>query len=104
MKLDLTSIKKNPLFNRQEIEFKIEQATTPSRSNVRVGIAVALKSELNEVFVKEIKTRTGTHITVGTAHVYDNPEQALQVEPKHIIERNRKAQPEPKPEAPKEDE
>jgi ribosomal protein S24E len=102
MKLDLTSVKKNPLFNRQEIEFKIEQATTPSRSNVRVGIAVALKSELNQVYVREIKTQRGTHLTIGTAHVYDDPGQALKVEPKHIIERNQKAQPEPEPEAPEE--
>jgi ribosomal protein S24E len=97
MNLDLISVKKNPLFNRQEIEFKIEQVATPSRSNVRVGIAVALKTELNQVYVREIRTKPGTHRTVGTAHVYDDPEQALKVEPKYIIERNQKAQPEPEP-------
>jgi ribosomal protein S24E len=104
MKIDLTSVKNNPLFNRQEIKFKVEQVTTPSRSSVRIGIAVAIKSELNQVYVREIKTKTGTHITVGAAHVYADPEQALKIEPKHIIERNQKAQPEPEPEAPKEEE
>jgi len=28
---------------------------------------------------------------VGKAHIYDDPEQALIVEPKYIIERNQKA-------------
>ena len=98
MKLDLTSVKKNPLLNRQEVEFKVEQAATPSRSNIRVGIAVALKTDLNQVYVREIETKTGTHTTLGKAHVYDDAAQALKIEPKYIIERNQKAQPEPEPE------
>ena len=98
MSIELTSVKKNPLLGRQEIEFKVEQAKTPSRSNVRIGIAVALKAELNQVYVKEIETKSGTHVTLGTAHVYDDPEQALKIEPKYIIERNQKAQPKPEPE------
>ena len=97
LELELTSVKKNPLFNRQEIEFKVEQAKTPSRSNVRIGIAVALKVDLNQVYVRGIETKSGTHLTVGTAHVYDDPAQALKVEPKYIIERNQKAKPEPEP-------
>ena len=98
MKLDLTSVKNNPLFNRREVAFKVVQAATPSRSNVRIGISVALKTNLNQVYVREIETKAGTHTTVGTAHVYDDPEQALKVEPKYIVERNQKAQPEPEPE------
>lgn len=98
MEIELTSMKKNPLFNRQEVEFKVEQAKTPSRSNVRIGIAVALKTDLNQVYVREIGTNSGTHVTVGTAHVYDDPALALEVEPKYIIERNQKAKPEPEPE------
>jgi ribosomal protein S24E len=99
LKLDLTSVKNNPLFNRREVEFKVEQAATPSRSNVRIGISVALKTDLNQVYVREIETKAGTHMTIGTAHVYADPVQALKVEPKYIIERNQKAQPKPEPEA-----
>ena len=101
MKLDLTTVKKNPLFNRQEVEFKVEQAATPTRSSVKIELAVALRVELNQVYVREIKTLSGTRVTVGNAHIYDDPEQALKVEPKYIIERNAKAvppAPEPKPE------
>ncbi len=99
LELKLTSVKKNPLFNRQEIEFMVEQNKTPSRSNVRIGVAVAMKVDLNQVYVRDIETKSGTHVTVGSAHVYADPEQALKIEPKYIIERNQKAKPEPEPEA-----
>ena len=56
MKLDLTTVKKNPLFNRQEVEFKVEQVVTPTRSAVKIDLAVALRVELNQVYVREIKT------------------------------------------------
>jgi len=98
LELKLTSVKKNPLFNRQEIEFMVEQNKTPSRSNVRIGVAVAMKVDLNNVYVREIETKSGTHVTVGSAHVYADPEQALKIEPKYIIERNQKAKAEPEPE------
>ncbi len=102
MNLDLTSVKKNPLFNRQEVEFKVEQAVTPTRSAVRIDLAVALRVELNQVYVREILTLSGTRTSVGKAHIYDDAAQALIVEPKYIIERNQKASqraPEPEPKA-----
>ncbi len=101
MKLILTSTKTNPLFKRQEVEFKVEEPSTPSRSSVRIELAVALRVELNQVYVREMKTRSGTRTTVGVAHVYEDPEMALKVEPKHIQERNMSAapaEPEPEPE------
>jgi len=98
MEIELTSVKNNPLFNRQEIEFKVEQSKTPSRSNVRIGIAVALKVDLNKVYVREIETKTGTHTTIGYAHIYDDPTRALEIEPKYIIKRNKSAQPQQEPE------
>jgi ribosomal protein S24E len=97
MNLDLTSVKKNPLFNRQEVEFKVEQTVTPTRSAVRIDLAVALRVELNQVYVREILTLSGTRTSVGKAHIYDDPAQALIVEPKHIIARNQRAAP-PAPE------
>jgi ribosomal protein S24E len=106
LNLDLTSVWKNPLFNRQEVEFKVEQPVTPTRSAVKIDLAVALRVELNQVYVREIKTLSGTHTSVGKAHIYDDPAQALIVEPKYIIERNQNAvppapepEPEPEPEA-----
>jgi ribosomal protein S24E len=89
LNLTITSTETNPLFKRREVGFKVEE---PS---------VALRVEMNQVYVREMKTRSGTRTTIGVAHVYEDPETALRVEPKHIIERNMSAaapEPEPKPE------
>lgn len=101
MNLIITSTKTNPLFKRREVEFKVEEPSTPSRSSVRIDLAVALRVELNQVYVRAMKTKSGTRTTFGVAHVYEDPETALRVEPKHIIERNMSAappEPEPEPE------
>lgn len=68
--------------------FEIQQPATPTRSEVRREIAVLLKVELDRVWIRKMETKTGTNITLGLAHVYDNPVKALQVEPEHIIKRN----------------
>ena len=103
MNLTITSTETNPLFKRREVEFRVEEPSTPSRSSVRIELAVALRVEMNQVYVREMKTRSGTRTTLGIAHIYEDPETALRVEPKHIIERNKSAaspepQPEPEPE------
>ena len=98
MNLTITSTETNPLFKRREVEFRVEEPSTPSRSSVRIELAVALRVEMNQVYVREMKTRSGTRTTLGVAHVYEDPETALKVEPKHIIERNMSAAA-PEPEA-----
>lgn len=95
MKMDLISTKKNPLLGRREIMFEIQEPATPSRSSVRRDIAVLMKVELDQVYVKSLETKTGTHRTIGLAHVYDDTSVALQVEPKHIIQRNNSPESEP---------
>jgi len=56
---------------------------------VRRELAAMLKADLERVWVRRMGTKTGTHRTVGLAHVYDDAAQALAVEPEHIIERNK---------------
>jgi len=53
-------------------------------------LAVLLKVDLDRVWVRSIETKTGTHTTVGLAHVYNDPGKALVVEPDYIIQRNQK--------------
>ena len=88
----MTSTRANPLIKRREVDFKIEEASTPTRVDVRREIAVMLKADLDRVWVRRMETKTGTHRTVGLAHVYDDAAQALAVEPKHIIDRNQSPQ------------
>lgn len=88
MKLELTSTKVNPLIGRREVEFRVVEPVTPNRSSVKVELATALRVNLDQVYVQKMLTKSGTHLTVGVAHVYDDPATALRVEPKHVIRRN----------------
>jgi ribosomal protein S24E len=67
-------------------------------------LAVLLKTELDQVWVRSIETKTGTHKTVGRAHVYNDPRKALVVEPEYIIQRNQKPEKVPEADEPKTEE
>ena len=90
MEIKFVSVKKNPLLNRKEVDFLIEQysKTTPSRLEIKRKIAAELKSPEETVFVKKMQTLTGSNITVGIANIYENIKQADLIESKHIKKRN----------------
>jgi small subunit ribosomal protein S24e len=91
MEIEIVSEKENPLLKRREVHFRVnheQTGSTPSRLEVRNTIASALKVKMDFVFVKEFKTKTGKHIAVGLANVYDSIDQARLVEPEYIIKRN----------------
>jgi ribosomal protein S24E len=100
LKTDLKTTRINPLFGRKEIEFEIKERATPSRAEIRRDIAVIMKTDLNKVWVRQIKTKTGTNTTAGLVHVYDDSDKALQVEPEHIIKRNQAPAPAAEPKEP----
>ena len=78
--------------------FEIQESATPSRSEVRREIAVLLKTDLENVWIKRLETHTGTQRTVGLAHVYESAEAAMRVEPEHTILRNKTPGKEAEPE------
>jgi small subunit ribosomal protein S24e len=91
MEIEIVSEKENPLLKRREVHFRVKHeqtGSTPPRLEVRNTIASALKVKMDFVFVKKFKTKTGKHIAVGLANVYDSIDQARLVEPEHIIKRN----------------
>jgi len=91
MEIKLVSSKENPLLKRKEIEFKIEhgpQNKTPSRLEVRKALAIELKIADELVFVKDMRTLTGTGIAIGHANAYQAAAQAKLVEPDYIVKRN----------------
>ena len=102
--MELKSTRVNPLTGRREILFELEDAKTPSRTEMRREIAVALKTDIDKVWIRRIETRTGTHTTSGLAHVYNDAASALKTEPVHVVKRNQppqvdEAQKEPEEEA-----
>ena len=101
MQVKITSEKSNPLLKRREITFSVEHGqtgSTPPRADVRKAVADALKVNTDLVFVRKFETRTGTHVALGKAYVYDSKEHAIVVEPEFIVKRYSP------PEKPKEEE
>jgi ribosomal protein S24E len=88
LKIEIKRTSSNPLIGRREISFEIIEGSTPSRSEVRRELAVQLRSDLETIYVRNLDTKTGTNVTVGLAHVYDDLGRALEVEPEHIVKRN----------------
>jgi ribosomal protein S24E len=101
MQINIESAKDNPLLKRKEVEFTIIQSPkgkTPQRLEVKKALATELKIGDDVVFVKRMRTKTGTNITVGVANVYQSVSQGKLVEPEYIRKRNSP------PEKPKEEE
>ena len=89
LRLELTTTRYNALIGRKEINFKIVESSTPKRANVRQEIADILETEMDKVYIRHMSTVTGTRLTEGLAHVYDEIEEGKQFEPAHIIQRNK---------------
>ena len=89
MELKVISTRDNPLIGRREVTFQVEAPSTPSGAEIREHLAEALGVTVDQVWVRRMVTKTGTHITVGEAHVYEDAEKALEFEPEHIIRRNK---------------
>ena len=91
MEIKIISKKENPLLKRKEVDFRIEQdlkGTTPRRLEVKKALAAKLKIGEEMVFIKRIRTLTGTSTAVGVANAYETVEQAKFIEPKYIRKRN----------------
>jgi ribosomal protein S24E len=91
MQISIESSKSNPLLKRKEVGFKIIQGPkekTPQRLSVKKALASEMKVDENVVFVKKMRTKTGTNVTLGVANVYQTDEQARRVEPDYIRKRN----------------
>jgi ribosomal protein S24E len=100
MQIKIETTKENPLLKRTEVGFTIVQGPkekTPQRLEVKKAVAVEMKVGDEVVYVKRMRTKTGTSITQGVANVYQSVGQAKLVEPEYIQKRN--SPPKPKEEA-----
>jgi len=91
MQVKIISKKENPLLKRKEVQFKVEHGPngkTPARLDVKRSVAAELQVNEQLVFVKRMKTMTGTTTAVGFANAYETSEQAKIIEPEYIIKRN----------------
>jgi len=80
----------NALLKRKELSLDVEHENqgSPSRTSLRDAVAAKYTTKAENVFVVEIETKTGTQYSVCQVQVYDDPEAAKKVVPKHIQIRN----------------
>src|SRR2546427_7683959 len=108
MQLEVLKKTDNPLLKRVEVTFKaIHKAEpTPTRDALRAFLARELKATKDIVVIDSQASTFGRYETHGYAKVYKSKEEALAVERKHILVRNKLIEPEikekaaPKPEKP----
>ena len=108
MQLEVINRKENPLLKRTEVRFKaIHKAEpTPTRDALRAFLAKELNATKDIVVIDSQASTFGRYETHGYAKVYKTKDEALAVERKHILIRNKLMEPEvkkegaPKPEKP----
>ncbi len=91
MQLEVLQKKENPLLKRVEIAFKaIHKAEpTPTRDALRAFLAKELKATKDIVVIDSQASTFGRYETLGYAKVYRSKDEALAVERKHILVRNK---------------
>ncbi|RLG47926.1 MAG: 30S ribosomal protein S24e [Thermoproteota archaeon] len=89
LKVEILERRRNPLLSREEVRARlIFDGGTPSRVEVREALARVLGRDVGVVFVRRILTEYGKTEARVLAMVYDRREEALKIEPEHIIRRN----------------
>ncbi|MFB6197817.1 MAG: 30S ribosomal protein S24e [Halobacteriaceae archaeon] len=95
MDIEILTTEENSLLHRTEVRFRVNHdEATPSRLQVRDSLAAALDKDSEEVVIHELDTKFGMRETIGLAKVYDTAEDATDVEPDYMLERNKINSPE----------
>ena len=96
MQLEVLAKKENPLLKRVEVTFKATHKSepTPTRDALRAFLAKELNATKDIVVIDSQASTFGRYETVGYAKVYKSKDEALAVERKHILVRNRLIEPE----------
>ena len=90
MDIDIIEEAENPMLHRTDVRFRVtHEDATPSRLSVRDSLAATLNKDAEEVVIRKLDTKFGMRETIGTAKVYESPEDAQAVEQDHALERNK---------------
>jgi small subunit ribosomal protein S24e len=89
MDIKIIEEKNNPLLNRREVRFKVNnESSTPSRKSIVEKLAATMNSKPGMVIVDCLDSEFGKQETIGYAKIYETEDRAKQVEREHIIKRN----------------
>ena len=93
MEIDILEKKENKLLDRTEIKFNClyDGESTPKLSNVKNKLVAMLNTKKGLIVVDSIQPHFGEAKAAGYAKIYDSQDSLKDIEPKHIIEKNREA-------------
>lgn len=88
----------NPVLKRREVTFYVEHmaAATPKLYDLRKQVAAKYSTDEALVFIRSLRTPTGTSKVVGEVEVYDSVEDVRILVPQHIVARNQPERQKPK--------
>ncbi len=91
MEIDVLSKEENKLLKRLEVRFVVsyDEGATPTREAVRDQLAKILRVKGAPLVLDHLVTEFGKREAKGYAKIYDSLEDAMKVERKHILERNK---------------
>jgi small subunit ribosomal protein S24e len=80
----------NPLLQRKELLVEIihPNESTPERYSVRKSLALKLNTEINNLYIRKMESKTGMNSTLCEVEIYENEKIAKAILPKHILLRN----------------
>ncbi len=89
MKVELVKKSDNPLFQRIEVEFRVDHsgAPTPKRLEVRAQLASLLGSSEELLVIDKMASSHGRQMAAGTARLYGTREQLDEMEPAYLLKR-----------------
>lgn len=90
MNVEITQEKKNPLFERTEVEFRLTNKTTPSRMQIKEALSKKLKANKALLVIDIIDQKTGSNEIVGKAKVYADKKILSEVELDYRLKRGAK--------------
>lgn len=90
MEIEVIEKRKNALFNREEIRFKLvhPKEPTPKRDQARDKIAELSNVKKEQIVVDELATTFGKGETIGYAKVYTTKKEAQENERNYHLKRN----------------
>ena len=89
MEIEIMESNENPLLKRKEIKFRVSfDGATPDRKNVKEKLCTHLKAKPELTIVDEMSQGYGSTEVLGYAKVYHDAE-ALKIELKHMIRRDK---------------
>ncbi|MBS7609067.1 hypothetical protein KEJ36_05735 [Candidatus Bathyarchaeota archaeon] len=90
MELKIVKESFNRLLGRMEVRFNLLHpgAGTPKRFEVKETLASKFGRKPEEIYIIRYETKTGTQISEGICHIYENKELARLLLPKHVFYKN----------------